>query len=113
MSTLSLYLFYGAMAILLVGLLLPGWDTARIPKRAVKRRIYWSATIVGAVVAFIAGLPDLQSSIAFVATCLVLMVGWGYFRTPNIKINGQIWSADPPNREPDPPPGEELQDRRF
>jgi hypothetical protein len=103
MSTLSLYLFYGAMAILLVGLLLPGWDTARIPKRAVKRRIYWSATVVGAIVAFIAGLPDLQSSIAFVATCVVLMVGWGYFRTPNIKINGQIWSADPPNREPDPP----------
>ncbi|KAA0086869.1 hypothetical protein CIW52_02985 [Mycolicibacterium sp. P9-64] len=104
MSPLSLYVFYGAVAILLVGLLLPGWDTPRAPKRAVKRRIYWTATVVGAVVAFIAGLPDLQSSIAFVAACFVLMGGWAYFRTPNIKVNGQIWAAYPPNREPDPPP---------
>jgi membrane protease YdiL (CAAX protease family) len=104
MSTLSLSLFYAAVAILLAGILLPGWDTARAPKRAVKRRIYWTATIVGAIVAFIAGLPDLQSSIAFVAMCFVLMVGLAYFRTPNIKINGQIWAAYPPNREPDPAP---------
>jgi len=104
MTTLSLSLFYVAVAILLVGILLPGWDTARTPKRAVKRRIYWSAAIVGAVVAFLAGLPDLQSSIAFVATAAILMVGWAYFRTPNIKVNGQIWAAYPPNREPDPAP---------
>jgi hypothetical protein len=103
MSTLSLSLFYAAVAILLAGILLPGWDTARAPKRAVKRRIYWTATIVGAIVAFIAGLPDLQSSIAFVAMCFVLMVGLAYFRTPNIKIGGRIWAAYPPNREPDPP----------
>jgi hypothetical protein len=103
MSTLSLSLFYAAVAILLAGILLPGWDTARAPKRAVKRRIYWTATIVGAIVAFLAGLPDLQSSIAFVAMCFVLMVGLAYFRTPNIKINGRIWAAYPPNREPDPP----------
>jgi hypothetical protein len=36
--------------------------------------------------------------------CVVLMGGWAYFRTPNIKVNGQIWAAYPPNREPDPPP---------
>jgi preprotein translocase subunit SecY len=103
MSTLSLNIFYAAVAILLVGILLPGWDTARTPKRAVKRRIYWTAAITGAVVAFVAGLPDLQSSVAFVATAAILMVGWAYFRTPNIKIGGRIWAAYPPNREPDPP----------
>jgi hypothetical protein len=37
----SLYLSCAGVAILLVGLLLPGWDTASLPKRAVKRRIYW------------------------------------------------------------------------
>jgi preprotein translocase subunit SecY len=103
MSTLSLSLFYAAVAILLAGILLPGWDTARAPKRAVKRRIYWTAAVAGAIVAFLAGLPDLQSSIAFVATAAILMVGLAYFRTPNIKIGGRIWAAYPPNREPDPP----------
>jgi hypothetical protein len=34
------------------------------------------------------------------------MLGWGYTRTPNIKIDGRIYSLDPANREPDPePPG--------
>ncbi|MDT5390867.1 MAG: hypothetical protein QOE04_4508, partial [Mycobacterium sp.] len=32
MSTLSLSLFYGGLAILLVGLLLPGWDTKTASK---------------------------------------------------------------------------------
>ena len=104
MSTLSLTLFYVGFAILLVGIALPGWDTARSPKRAVKRRIYWTALVIAIPVLFVAGLPDLQSSVAFVAMAIVLMGGWAYFRTPNIKLNGRIMAAYPPNREPDPPP---------
>ena len=103
MSTLSLSLFYAAMAILVIGIALPGWDTARTPKRAVKRRIYWTATAVAVPVLFVAGLPDLQSSIAFVAMALILMGGWAYVRTPNIKLGGRIYSIDPRNCEPDPP----------
>lgn len=106
MSTLSLSLFFGAVAILLVGILLPGWETATASKRATKRRIYWAATVVAIPLLFAAGLPDLQNSIAFVAMACVLMGGWAYSRTPNIKIGGQIWSLDPQNRGPDPaPPG--------
>jgi hypothetical protein len=75
-----------------------------MPKRAVKRRIYWTATAVAIPVLFVAGLPDRTSSLAFVAMAVILMVGWGYFRTPNIKIDGRILAAYPPNREPDPPP---------
>jgi hypothetical protein len=104
MSTLSLYLFYGGVVILLVGLLVPGWDTASLPKRAVKRRIYWGATAVAIPVLFAAGWPDSQSSIAFVAMAVVLMGGWAYTRTPNIKIGDRIWALDPANREPDPAP---------
>jgi uncharacterized membrane protein len=103
MSTLSLTLFYVGLAILLVGLLLPGWNTARASKRATKRRIYWTATAVAVPVLFVAGLPDLQSSIAFVAMALILMGGWAYVRTPNIKLGGRIYSIDPRNCEPDPP----------
>jgi hypothetical protein len=103
-STVSLSLFFAGLAILLVGLVLPGWDTARTPKRAVKRRIYWTATIAAIPVLFVAGLPDRQSSIAYVAMAVVLMVGWAYSRTPNIKIDGRILAAYAPNREPDPPP---------
>jgi hypothetical protein len=104
MSTLSLTLFYVGLAILLVGLLLPGWNTAGASKRATKRRIYWTATAVAVPVLFVAGLPDLQSALAFVAMALILMGGWAYVRTPNIKLGGRIYSLDPPNREPDPPP---------
>jgi hypothetical protein len=103
-STLSLSLFFCGLAILLVGILLPGWNTATLPRRAVKRRIYWTATAVAIPVLIVAGWPDLQSSIAFLAMACVLMLGWAYFRTPNIKIGGRIWSADPLNREPDPLP---------
>ena len=107
MSTTSLILFYAGLAVLLVGLLLPGWDTRHTPRRAMKRRIYWTATVVAIPVLFVAGLPDLQSSVAFVAMAVVLMVGWAYFRTPNLKLGGRILAAYPPNREPDPaPPGE-------
>jgi hypothetical protein len=35
---------------------------------------------------------------------VILMVGWAYFRTPNLKIDGRIVAAYPPNREPDPAP---------
>ena len=104
MSTLSLSLFFAGLAILLVGLILPGWNTAALPKRAVKRRIHWGATIVALPVLFAAGWPDLQSSLAFTAMACVLMVGWAYFRTPNIKLNGRILTADPTLREPDPLP---------
>ncbi|KAA0101960.1 hypothetical protein CIW49_00965 [Mycolicibacterium sp. P1-18] len=103
MSTTSTSLFYGGVAILLVGLLLPGWETASLPKRAVKRRIYWGATVVALPVLFAAGWPDVQSSLAFTAMACVLMGGWAYFRTPNIKLNGRILTADPSLRDVDPP----------
>ena len=104
MSTLSLSLFFAGLAILLVGMFLPGWNTAALSKRAVKRRVYWGATIVALPVLFAAGWPDVQSSIAFTAMAVVLMGGWAYFRTPNIKIDGRILSADPSHRGPDPLP---------
>lgn len=104
MSTLSLSLFFAGLAILLVGMFLPGWSTATLPKRAVKRRVYWGATIVAIPVLIAAGWPDVQSSIAFTAMAVVLMVGWAYFRTPNIKIDGRIVTADPSHRGADPLP---------
>ncbi len=104
MSSASLTVFYVAVAILLAGILIPGRDTARRSKRAVKRRIYWTATAIALPLLFVAGLPDRQSSLAFVAMGVILMVGWAYFRTPNIKVDGRILAAYPPNRKPDPPP---------
>ncbi|CAN3126887.1 hypothetical protein ACNUDN_03230 [Mycobacterium sp. smrl_JER01] len=104
MSTASwLLLGAGALALLL-GAAVPGWDTAQLPKRAVKRRIYWTGTAVGVVLLFLGGLPDVQSSVASAAAAVILMTGWAYFRTPHIKIGGRIRAAYGPHREPDPPP---------
>ncbi|MET4431055.1 hypothetical protein [Mycolicibacterium sp. 624] len=55
MSTTSLILFYVGIGLLVAGIVVPGWDTNRLPKRAVKRRIYWTATAVAIPVLFIAG----------------------------------------------------------
>ncbi|MDY6996362.1 MAG: hypothetical protein SW019_07190 [Actinomycetota bacterium] len=105
MSTLSTVLLAAGALALLAGAAIPGWDTEALPKRAVKRRVYWTGTGVGVVLLVLGGLPDVQSAVAFAASALILMVGFAYFRTPNIKIGGQIRSAYEPHREPDPPPG--------
>jgi hypothetical protein len=93
----------GALALVL-GAAVPGWDTAELPKRAVKRRIYWAGAVLGAVLLFLGGLPDVQSSLAFTAAAMILTVGWAYFRTPHLKVGGQIYAAYEPHRAPDPPP---------
>lgn len=103
--TISEILLIAGAALLLAAIAVPGWDTARLPRRAVKRRIYWSGTAAGVALLVLGGLPDVRSSVALAAAALILMTGWAYFRTPNIKIGGRIHSADPPMREPDPPPG--------
>lgn len=103
--TISEVLLIAGAAMLVAGIVVPGWDTAGLPRRAVKRRLYWAATGAGVVLLVLGGLPDLRSSIALAAAALILMTGWAYFRTPNIKIGGRIHSADPPMREPDPPAG--------
>lgn len=101
MTTLS-WVLLGAGALALgLGAALPGWDTATLPKRAVKRRIYWAGTAVGIVLVFLSGLPDVQSAVAFAAAAAILMVGSAYFRTPHIKIGGTIYSAYEPHRRPD------------
>lgn len=105
MSTLSLVLLAAGALALTLGAAVPGRATATASTRAVKRRIYWTGTVVGVILLFLGGLPDLQSAVAFVAAAVILMTGWAYFRTPHIKIGGQIYAAYEPHRAPDPPPG--------
>lgn len=105
MSTLSMVMLGAGALALALGAAIPGRDTPTAPKRAVKRRIYWTGTFVGVSLLFLGGLPDVQSAIAFAAAAVILMTGMAYFRTPNLKIGGQIYSAYEPHREPDPPPG--------
>ncbi|MEW5809495.1 MAG: hypothetical protein AB1925_08570 [Actinomycetota bacterium] len=100
MTTSEVLLIAGA-ALILAGMAVPGWDTARMNRRAVKRRIYWAGTGAGIVVLFASGLPDLQSSLAVAAAGTVMTLGWAYFRTPNIVIGGRIRSADPAMRDLD------------
>ncbi|KWX57897.1 hypothetical protein [Mycobacterium sp. NAZ190054] len=105
MTTVS-WVLLGAGALgLLLAAVVPGWDTATLPARAVKRRIYWAGTAAGVLLLFLGGLPDVQSSLAFAAAAVILMTGWAYFRTPHIKVGGRIRSAYEPHREPDPPAG--------
>ncbi|UXA18611.1 hypothetical protein [Mycobacterium sp. SMC-4] len=101
-QTSDLLLIAGAAA-LAGAIVAPGRDTARLPARAVKRRLYWSGTVIGGALLFAGGLPDVQSAVAFLAAAAILMTGWAYFRTPNLKIGGRIHAAQPAHRQPDPP----------
>ena len=101
MTFSEILLIVGA-ALVLAGMAAPGWDTARMDRRAVKRRIYWAGTGAGIVVLFLSGLPDLQSALALAAAGSVLTLGWAYFRTPNIVIGGRVRSADPTLRDQAP-----------
>ena len=103
MTTTSTVLLSAGAVILLAAIVVPGWDTATLPKRVVKRRLYWAGAGFGALLLFLGGLPDLQSAVAFLAAAAIMMTGWAYFRTPNIKLGGRIHSADATQREPDPP----------
>lgn len=105
MSTLALVLVAAGALALALGAAIPGRASATVSKRAAKRRIYWTGTAVGVILLFLGGLPDLQSSIAFVAAATILMTGWAYFRTPHLKIGDRIYAAYEPHRAPDPPPG--------
>jgi len=103
--TVSQILLIAGAVLLVAGIVVPGWDTAGLPRRAVKRRIFWAGACAGVLALFAGGLPDVRSSVALAAAGVILMTGWAYFRTPNIVIGGRIRSADPVMREPDPPPG--------
>lgn len=103
MTTTSTVLLSAGALVLLLAIVVPGWDTATLSRRSVKRRMYWTGTAVGMVLLFLGALPDLQSAVAFVAAAAILMTGWAYFRTSNIKLGGRIRSADAAQREPDPP----------
>ena len=104
MSTLSLSLFYAALAILARRHRPAGLGHRQDPEAGGQAAHLLDGDGRRRHPAMLAGLPDLQSSIAFLAMTVVLMGGWAYFRTPNIKLDGRIWAAYPPNREPDPPP---------
>jgi hypothetical protein len=102
-SVTSQILVAVGFAVLIAGMAIPGRDTAALPKRAVKRRIYWMAYVAAVAILCVAAFPDVQSMIGMVGAATILAVGWAYFRTPNLKIGGQIYAAYPPHREPDPP----------
>lgn len=95
----NVLLIAGAVA-LLAAAIVPGRATEGLSAGQVKRRIYWTGSVIGAALLFAGGLPDLQSAVAFLAAATILMTGWAYFRTPHIKLGGRVYSAHPTHREP-------------
>ena len=67
MTTTSTVLLSAGALVLLLAIVVPGWDTATLSRRSVKRRLYWTGTGVGMVLLLLGALPDLQSAVAFVA----------------------------------------------
>lgn len=100
-------LFYaGLFAIMLGGLfgMFPLWKSRRLSPASIQRRCYWTGTVVGALLLFVAVLPDWRSAV-FVSLCAALvMVATAWRFTSHIRLGGRIYEFMRDSRRPDPPP---------
>jgi len=95
------------LALLAAGLIfiLAGAAQARfrfIRDRALGRRFYWTASIVG-ILCFAVGTGRIwPNGVLAAAVFAAVVVLSAYLTTPYLKIGGQIYASDRENRQPDP-----------
>jgi hypothetical protein len=94
-------------ALVVVGLIfiIAGHAQARyrfVKDRQRGRHFYWTTSIIG-VACFAVGTGQLwPNAIASAVIFTAIVIGSAYMITPYLKIGGQIYAANPDNREPDP-----------
>jgi MFS family permease len=100
-------LFYAgliAIASGTVGSLFPLWRSRRSSPASIQRRVYWTGSLIGSALLFVAALPDWRSAV-FVSLCAVFVVVVVAYRfTSHIKVGGRIYEYMRDPRKPDPPP---------
>jgi hypothetical protein len=105
-AEMSKTVFYAGLAALVlatIGGMLP-WKSRRLSNASIQRRIYWTGTIVVALLLFAGALPGWPSAI-FVSACVALvMIGTAWRFTSHLKIGGKIYAVGAYHRKPDPPP---------
>ena len=100
-------LFYAGIIAIALGTLasmFPLWKSRRLSPASIQRRVYWTGSLGGSLLLFIAVLPDWPRAL-FVSLCAVAVVVVVAFRfTSHIKIGDGIYAYTPYHRRPDPPP---------
>ena len=100
-------LFYAGVVAIALGTLtslFPLWKSRRLSPASIQRRLYWTGSLGGSLLLFIALLPDWRRAL-FVSLCAVLVVIAVAFRfTTHIKIRDRIYAYMHDSRQPDPPP---------
>ena len=100
-------LFYAGIIAIALGTaasMFPLWKSRRLSPASIRRRVYWTGSLAGSLLLFVAVLPDWRSAL-FVSLCAVAVVVIVAFRfTPHIKIGDKIYAFRHYNRQPDPPP---------
>ncbi|BBZ35469.1 hypothetical protein [Mycolicibacterium confluentis] len=89
--------------------LFPLWRSRTLSPDAIKRRTYWSGTVIATVCMFLAAWPDWRVGL-FVSTAvgLTLVVLAGRY-TRHIKIRGRVYGM-PGANVPDRPPSRAPED---
>lgn len=59
-----------------------------------KRRMYWYLAALSGILWFLAGYPNLENMLGFLAMAWVIQLGWAYAHTPYIRINGKIYAFE-------------------
>ena len=82
----------------------PLLKSRRLSPASIRRRVYWTGSVGGSLLLFVAVLPDWRSAL-FVSLCAVSVVLVVAFRfTRHIKIGDRVYAFSHDNRQPDPPP---------
>lgn len=99
--------FTFGLAIMLAGAVcssFPLWKSASLSPDSIERRTFWTGTVVGLVLLFIACVPNWTMAFSLVGGLGFMLVFIAFFKSSHIKIKGRIYAADAHNREPDRPP---------
>ena len=107
MSGTAKSLFYAGLALIAFGgfgSVFPLWKSRRLSPAAIRRRVFWTGTVGGCLLMFVAVLPDWRSGL-FVSLVILFALAIAAFRfTSHIKIGDRIYAFRHHNRQPDPPP---------
>ncbi|GFG52712.1 hypothetical protein MAGR_41530 [Mycolicibacterium agri] len=96
-------LFYAGLAAIVLGTVLgmfPRWKSATLSPASIQRRCYWTGSFVGALLLFIAVLPDWKSAVFVAAAVLAVLVVVAYRFTSHIKLGGKVYGYMRDQRHP-------------
>ena len=87
-----------------LGSVFPLYKSATLSPDSIERRTFWTGTVIGLALLFVAYIPDWSTAAFVVVVVGISLVAIALTKSNFIKIKGRIYALDAANREPDRPP---------